>query len=305
MSAMNRPMIDILSPALTAQQIFFYLDASAAVHLGFGCIFNTHWFSQQWKKGFIEHCRPSIEYLELLALCAGIFTWKKQLQNCRIIVFCDNTAVVSMINNLTSSCPNCMILIRKLILNGLLYNRRVYARYVDTKSNYLTDSLSRLQINRFRKLAPPGTDCHPYPIDPEMWLQNLGASFNVPFISVIKKKHSMASSSTASSQISTKDIERAIDTLKDQRHRSSTRQNYYTILKIFNKFVIRLDHKPTSWDHKLTLFVGHLIDSGKCSMTVKSYVSAIRAVLQNIGVKLNLDEFLIVSLTRACRLKND
>ena len=87
MSAVNRLMIDILSPALTAQQIFFYSDASAAVHLGFGCIFNTHWFSQQWEKGFIEHCRPSIEYLELLALCAGIFTWKKQLQNCRIIVF--------------------------------------------------------------------------------------------------------------------------------------------------------------------------------------------------------------------------
>ena len=115
----------------------------------------------------------------------------------------------------------------------------------------------------------------------------------------------MASSSTASSQISTKDIERAIDALKDQRHRSSTRQNYYTIWKIFNKFVIRLDRKPTSWDHMLTLFVGHLIDSGKCSTTVKSYVSAIRAVLQNIGVKLNLDEFLIVSLTQACRLKND
>ena len=38
---------------------------------------------------------------------------------------------------------------------------------------------------------------------------------------------------------------------------------------------------------------------------MKSYISAIRAVLFNVGVKLDMDEFLLVSLTKACRLKND
>ena len=39
--------------------------------------------------------------------------------------------------------------------------------------------------------------------------------------------------------------------------------------------------------------------------TIRSYLSAIRATLQNLGIKLNEDIFLLNSLTKACRLKND
>ena len=54
------------------------------------------------------------------------------------------------------------------------------------------------------------------------------------------------------------------------------------------------------------LFLGYLIDSCKQSATVKSYLSAIRAVLKDDGVKLNEDLFLVSSsLTRACKYKND
>ena len=38
---------------------------------------------------------------------------------------------------------------------------------------------------------------------------------------------------------------------------------------------------------------------------VKSYVSAIKAVLQDSGIKLQYDEYLMNSLTCACRLVND
>ena len=53
------------------------------------------------------------------------------------------------------------------------------------------------------------------------------------------------------------------------------------------------------------LFVGFLVNDKKQLATVKSYVSAIRAVLQEIGVKLSKDLSLISSLTKACRLVND
>ena len=77
-------------------------------------------------------------------------------------------------------------------------------------------------------------------------------------------------SSTTSSQISTSSIEKIIDKLRTMKYQDSMKKNYYAIWKIFNKFIIRLDEKPTSWEHRLTLFIGHLIQSNKQSSTVKS-----------------------------------
>ena len=106
----NRPMLD-LTVSLTAAEIRFYSDASAAETLGFRCIFQKSWIFGQWEKDFIKTKKPSIEYLELFALCTGIFTWQHRLQNCRIVMFCDNQAVINMINNITSSCKHCMLLL--------------------------------------------------------------------------------------------------------------------------------------------------------------------------------------------------
>ena len=96
-----------------------------------------------------------------------------------------------------------------------------------------------------------------------------------------------------------------VEQLKMQQHRDSTRKNYYLIWKIFNRFFIRLDVKPTSWEDRLTLFVGHLIDDNKQSSTVKSYISAIKAVLLMNNIDIAEDRYLLGSLIRACRLRND
>ena len=74
---------------------------------------------------------------------------------------------------------------------------------------------------------------------------------------------------------------------------------------MFNQFFIRLDRKPASWEHRLNLFVGHLVDSNHQSSTVKSYVSAIKAVLLENKIKVDIDQTLISSIMRACRLIND
>ena len=83
------------------------------------------------------------------------------------------------------------------------------------------------------------------------------------------------------------------------------KRNYYTIWKCFSKFFVRLDNKPSTWEECLTLFVGFLIDNEKQSSTVKSYISAIKAVLRDCDIELSENLYLISSLTRACRLKND
>ena len=107
-------------------------------------------------------------------------------------------------------------------------------------------------------------------------------------------KHSSTSSFTA---ISTREIQEIVNTLSLQRFHSSTRRTYHRIRHLFNQFFIRLDHKPFTWEDRLILFTGFLVDNKLKSCTVKSYISAIRAVLMKIGVSLSEDKYLLSSLT--------
>ena len=110
-----RQMVDVNEKEmdLSSVEIGFTSDASATEDLGFGATFGTRWIQGDWGPAFIKYEKPSIEYLELFAPCAGIFTWQKadQLSNQRITLWCDNIAVIQMINNLTSGCERCMKLI--------------------------------------------------------------------------------------------------------------------------------------------------------------------------------------------------
>ena len=113
------------------------------------------------------------------------------------------------------------------------------------------------------------------------------------------------SSTTSSSTISTSWMKQVIDRLKMGKHRDSTKKHYYSVWRQFNQFYIRLDEKPNSWEDRLTLFVGHLVNENKKSTTVRSYISAIKAILMDDGVTICEDKFLLSSLTKACRLQND
>ena len=124
-NSISRPFIDI-DVYQHAHQLRFYTDATANASLGFGCLFDDEWTFKQWEVGFIEEFEPSIEFLELYTLCIGVFTWIRKLYNKRIIVFCDNEAVVTMVNNITSGCKYCMTLIRKLMLLSMKANLRIF-----------------------------------------------------------------------------------------------------------------------------------------------------------------------------------
>ena len=62
---------------------------------------------------------------------------------------------------------------------------------------------------------------------------------------------------------------------------------------------------PKAWEDKTLLFLAHLIDKGSQSSTIKSYKSAIKAVLVNDGYDWKEEKILLTSLTKACRLIND
>ena len=147
-----RPFMDF-NTQLTSIDIDMYSDASRNPELGFGAYCGPDWCFGQWDSSFIKTQQPSIEYLELFAVAVAIMNWIKFFKNKRILLYCDNQAVVHMINGTTSSCGQCMVLLRLIVLEGLLHNVRISARYVKTKNNGKADALSRLDFKRFHKLT--------------------------------------------------------------------------------------------------------------------------------------------------------
>ena len=145
-----RPFLDF-STFLVADEIDMYSDASGRI--GMGAICGDDWVMQMWDTNFINKYKPSIEYLELYAVTAAVLLWINQFRNKRIILFCDNESVVNMINYTTTSCKNCMVLIRIIVLKGLLENIRIFARHVQGVKNDLADSLSRDKLELFFNLC--------------------------------------------------------------------------------------------------------------------------------------------------------
>ena len=73
---------------------------------------------------------------------------------------------------------------------------------------------------------------------------------------------------------------------------------------MFSKFFLKLDIKPLKWEDRIVLFTGYLINEGRRAGTVKSYISAIKSVLLEDGIRVSVDKYILNSLTKACRYHN-
>ena len=164
-----QPMVDLSKSTTTATELNFFSDASANKKLGFGAIYGKKWLCAQWEPNYIEKYNPSIEYLELVGVIGAMLLWGNLISNKSVIVFCDNTSTVAMINSMSSSCKNCMHLLHLLTLNNLVFNRRTFAKHVSGIENSLSDSLSHLQMDRFWRLVLKDMERHPSPLSRLIW----------------------------------------------------------------------------------------------------------------------------------------
>ena len=137
----------------SAVDVDMYSDASRNFKLGFGTYCGSDWMYGQWHEEFMVQAQPSIEYLELFAVCVGILNWIRNFKNRRIALFCDNETVVHMLNHATSTCKNCMVLIRIIVLECMVHNVKIRLKHVRTKDNGKADALSRLDWKRFWHLG--------------------------------------------------------------------------------------------------------------------------------------------------------
>ena len=152
-SIFSRSFLD-LTNTYDSVALQFYSDASRNFSLGFGSYCYNEWMQGRWKEvGIVDSMNPSIQYLELFALCAAVLQWISKFENKHISIYCDNETVVTIINNSTSACKNCMVLVRIIVLHCLIHNVKLTAKFVRSKDNGIADSLSRFQMDHFHALT--------------------------------------------------------------------------------------------------------------------------------------------------------
>ena len=146
-----------------------YTDASGA--LGFGAIFGSRWCFGKWPASWSYR---NIAILEFYTIVLSLYSWGHAMHNRCILFFTDNESLVHVFNKQSSKDKSLMFFVRKLVLICLEYNNFVFkANHIADVKNGLANSLSRLQVQYFKQLAPTHMDKLPTEIalhlQPQSW----------------------------------------------------------------------------------------------------------------------------------------
>lgn len=155
----SRPFVDFDDDA-SVLDLQMTSDAAKAVHHGYAAFCQlpgsnvAHYCFDVWEAGLITLYDPSVQFLELFALSVGILLFAHGLKNKTVHIYCDNMAVVQMVNNGASACRHCMLLIRRLTLCALFNNIKFEVRHVSSRDNTFSDLLSRNKHQQFLEALP-------------------------------------------------------------------------------------------------------------------------------------------------------
>jgi hypothetical protein len=134
---------------ISNKSLNLYTDAAGG--LGYGAIYASHWTYGSFPPGWAGY---NIVVLELYPILLAVRLWGHNwVQKC-ILFHTDNEALVYIINKQSSKEKDVMLLLRHLVLLCLKNNIYFKAVHIPGTHNNLADSLSRLQVHRFKELAP-------------------------------------------------------------------------------------------------------------------------------------------------------
>ena len=91
----------------------FKVSSDASGALGYGAIFQCHWFSGAW---LTTQVSQSIEYKELFPIVVAAYLWGPLWASKRVNFLSDNRSLVDILRSGTSRAPNIMSLVRSLSL---------------------------------------------------------------------------------------------------------------------------------------------------------------------------------------------
>ncbi len=90
------------------------LFTDAALSVGFGGFHKGEWFADRWPEDFLEFTSgsESSALFEMYPIVVACVLWGSGWCRKRIVFYCDNAAVVAIINKGRSKCPKLMALVR-------------------------------------------------------------------------------------------------------------------------------------------------------------------------------------------------
>jgi len=145
------------------------LHTDASGRHGLGCYFKGKWCSAAWPEQWhTEGITSDITVLELFPILVALHIWGEDLKNKKILFHCDNQSVVQILNSMSSRSDNVMTLLRMITMLCMKRNMAIKAEHLPGTSNEISDALSRLQLGRFRALAPEA-EPSPHQVPAHLW----------------------------------------------------------------------------------------------------------------------------------------
>ena len=132
----------IRPPSLaSSDSVNMYTDACK---LGFGGTFGRCWIQEKFPNNWSTY---SITFLEIYPIYVLLSVFAHKLRNSKLTFYCDNEAVVTILNKQTSKNKDVMHVVRFIDYLQLLFNFSIVGRHIPGHSNVLADRLSRFQVS--------------------------------------------------------------------------------------------------------------------------------------------------------------
>ena len=135
----------------TADAIYCHTDAS---DLAAAALFKKSWTVWEFKDSSAWMKATNIAWREMFAVVLCLAVFGPRMSNKMVKMYIDNQAVIHCINTGTCKDEAIMSLIRALYYYITIYQINYRAYYVSSLDNAYSDSLSRLQYQRFNQLCP-------------------------------------------------------------------------------------------------------------------------------------------------------
>ena len=131
-----------------------FTDASGVI--GFAGFLDGRWFQGHWPESVSER---SIAWKEFFPIVTAVCLWGQLLKGKRIILKCDNQAVVAILNKQTSKCSLVLKLLRFMVLQCLKFNLSFRAEIFLEKLTLILYHVSRCpdfgwRLHRRRQVPP-------------------------------------------------------------------------------------------------------------------------------------------------------
>lgn len=127
------------------------LTTDASGTIGYGAFFDGDWLAGKWTQ---HQAKRSIQWKELFAILAATAAWGHKWHKRKILIHCDNQAIVQAWQSKSPKDQALAKLFRKLFFLAAKGNFNIALKHLPGVNNQIADALSRAQVDRFRILAP-------------------------------------------------------------------------------------------------------------------------------------------------------